>query len=250
MRDNPKYEVIRQFTDKDELMHALQNGSFEDKKHALLNIAYSDSEGESAIDLFLAYVDDPELKFIAYLCINMFLETSRSYPLSKLLPIIISGIDHEEKYIRSNCASALEHLISPGKLTEEKLTFNSFRSDFDSSLLQDYLNSSDPQQIIIALLYIFHHPHTDGELFQIVNRQLTKNINAVTCVIGEIIDEKLFRIVEQINGLEEISMISYQTAVKAGMKSKATWVYDRFDEIHELAKEQMERLKSDENHTP
>src|SRR5215204_4227232 len=159
MSDLPKYEVIRQFADSDELMQALQTGNYEDKKHALLNVAYSDSEGEAALDLFLAYISDLELKYVAYLSIDMFLETCRSYPLVKILPTIIAGIDNEEKYISSHCASTLEHLISPGKLTEEKLTFNSFRLDFNENLLQEYLNSLDPQQIIIALLYIFHHSH-------------------------------------------------------------------------------------------
>ncbi|RZL06894.1 MAG: hypothetical protein EOO89_23840 [Pedobacter sp.] len=246
MSDNPQYEVLRQFADDSELLQALQTGDYDDKKHALLNVAYSDSEGEAALDLFLTYLKDTELKYVAYLSINMFLETCRSYPLLKVLPVLITGVDNEEQYISSHCASALENLVSPGKITEEKLTFNSFRLDFSDQLLPDYLNSSDPQQIIIALLYLFHHPHEDQELFQILNEQLTKKNKAVTCVIGEIIDTKLWSIVEQINGLEEISLASYQAAIRVGLKSKATWVHDRFDEIHELAKEQMNKLKPDE----
>ncbi|WP_276500389.1 hypothetical protein [Terrimonas pollutisoli] len=246
MSDKPQYEVLKQFADNSELLQALQTGNYDDKKHALLNIAYSDSEGEAALDLFLTYLKDPELKYVAYLSINMFLETCRSYPLFKILPVLITGIGNEEQYISSRCASSLENLISPGKITDETLTFSSFGLDFNNQLLPDYLNSSDPQQIIIALLYLFHHPHKDQELFQILNDQLTKNNKAVTCIIGEIIDTKLWSIIEQINGLEEISLTSYQSAIAAGLKSKATWVYDRFDEMQELAKEQMNKLKPDE----
>ena len=169
MSGDPQYEKIKQFADNHELMLALQTGSITDKRHALLNIAYSDSEGEAALDLFLAYLKDPELKNVAYLSIDMFLETCRSYPLLKILPVLIAGIDNEEKFISSHCASALENLVSPGKITDEKLTFSSFRLDFDVKNLQDYLNSSDPQQIIIALLYLYHHPYKDEELFQILS---------------------------------------------------------------------------------
>ena len=59
-------------------------------------------------------------------------------------------------------------------------------------------------------------------------------------------DTKLWRIIEQINGLEEISITSYQAALAVGLNSKATWVYDRYDEMQKLAKEQMKRLKPDE----
>ncbi|HWJ26918.1 MAG TPA: hypothetical protein VNS32_10280 [Flavisolibacter sp.] len=246
MSGDPQYEKIKQFADNHELMLALQTGSITDKRHALLNIAYSDSEGEAALDLFLAYLKDPELKNVAYLSIDMFLETCRSYPLLKILPVLIAGIDNEEKFISSHCASALENLVSPGKITDEKLTFSSFRLDFDVKNLQDYLNSSDPQQIIIALLYLYHHPYKDEELFQILSEQLKKNNKAVTCIVGEILDTKLYSIIDQINGLEEISLSSYQNAIALGLKSKATWAYDRFDEMQELAKEQMNRLKPDE----
>lgn len=246
MSDHPQYEVIKQFADSHELMHALQTGGYDDKKHALLNIAYSDSEGEAALNLFSAYTKDPELKYVAYLSIDMFLETCRSYPLLKILPILIEGINNEEQYISSHCASALEKLVSPGKITDEKLTFSSFRLDFDIKHLQDYLNSPDPQLIIIALLYLYHHPHKDEELFQVLNEQLKKDNNAITCIVGQILDTKLWNIIEQMNGLEEISLASYQKAVAAGLNLKATWAYDRFDEMQELAKEQMKRLKPDE----
>ena len=112
MSDNPQYEVLRQFADDGELLQALQTGNYDDKKHALLNVAYSDSEGEAALDLFLSYLKDPELKYVAYLSINMFLETCRSYPLLKVLPVLIIGVDNEEQYISSHCASALENLVS------------------------------------------------------------------------------------------------------------------------------------------
>ena len=244
--DNPQYKFLRQFADDSELLQALQTGNYDDKKDALLNVAYSDSEGEATLDLFLTYLKDPELKYVAYLSINMFLETCRSYPLLKVLPILITGVDNEEQYISSHCASALENLVSPGKITDEKLTFNSFRLNFNNQLLPDYLNSSGSQQIIIALLYIFHHPHKDQEFFQILNEQLTKKNRAITCIIGKIIDTKLWSVIEKINELEEISLTSYQIATGLGLKSKATWVHDRFDGIYELAKEQIDKLKPDE----
>jgi len=246
MNDKPKYEVIKQFTDENDLLKAFESGTYEDKKHALLNIAYSDSEGEAALDLFISYSKDPELWHIAYLSINMFLETCRNFPLLKILPVLISGIANEEQYISTNCASALENLISPGKITDEKLSFKSFQLDFDNKLFEDYLNSTDQQQIIIALLYLFYHPHQDQKLYQILNEQLTKKYKAVTCIIGAIIDTKLWKIIEQINELDEISLAVNQTANSIGLKSKATWVFSRFDEIQELAKDQMNLIKPEE----
>lgn len=244
MTDQPKYEVLRNFADDNELIAALRTGNLEDKKHALLNISYGDGNGEVVFDLFLSYISDPELKFIAYLCIDNFLETCRSYPLAKILPTIIAGLDNEEQFIRGHCQCALENLISPRKITGEDLSFNSFLIQFDNALVSEYLNSLEDEKIIVGLLYVFYLPHKDEELFEILNQQLTKKIKSVTCIIGQIIDTKLWNVIEQISGLEEISLASYKSAVQIGLGGKATWVYDRFDEIQELARQQMKILKS------
>ena len=245
MTDQPKYEVLRQFADDNELIAALQTGNFEDKKHALLNISYGDGNGEIIFDLFLNYVNDPELKFIAYLCIDNFLETCRSYPLMKILPTIIAGLDSEEQFIRGHCQSALENLVSPGKIADEDLSFNSFQIQLDNSLVTEYLNSLDDKKIIIGLLYTFYQPHKDEELFEMLKQQLTKKIKSVSCVIGQIIDTKLWSVIEQISGLEEISLASYKSAIELRLGGKATWAYDRFDEMQELASQQMKILKPD-----
>ncbi|MCX6319706.1 MAG: hypothetical protein NTW29_20675 [Bacteroidetes bacterium] len=245
MTDQPKYEFLRQFEDDNELMTALQTGSLDDKRHALLNISYSDGNGEVVFDLFLNYINDPELKFTSYLCIDNFLETCRSYPLMKILPSIIAGLDNEEQFIRGHCQSALENLVRPGKITDEDLSFNSFQIKFDNALVSEYLNSLENEKIIVGLLYIFYQPHKDEELFEILNQQLIKKIKSVTCIIGQIIDTKLWSIIEQISGLEEISLASYKSAIEIGIGGKATWVYDRFDEMQELASQHMKTLKPD-----
>lgn len=246
MTDKPKYEVLRQFEDDDELMTALQHGSIDDKRHALLNISYGEGDGEEVFELFLNYINHPELRLTVYLCIDNFLETCRSYPLLKILPTIISGLDNEEHFIRVHCQSALENLVSPGKITEEELSFNSFQIQFDKTLLPEYLNSLEDEKIIIGLLYTVHQPHKDEELFEILNQQLVKKIKSVTCIVGEIIDKKLWSVIEQINGLQEISLTSYKNAMEIGLNaSRATWVYDRFDEIQELAGQQMKTLRPD-----
>ena len=245
MTDQPKYEVLRQFEDDNELMTALQTGSLDDKRHALLNISYGDGNGQVVFDLFLNYINDPELKFTAYLCIDNFLETCRSYPLLKILPTIIAGLDDEEQFIRGHCQSALENLVSPGKVTDEDISFNSFQIQFDDTLVSEYLNSLEDEKIIVGLLYTFYQPHKDNELFELLNQQLTKKSKSVTCIIGQIIDTKLWSIIEQINGLEEISLASYRSAIEIGIRGKATWVYDRFDEMQELASQQMKTLKPD-----
>lgn len=243
MTHEPKYEVLRQFEDDDELMTALKTGTPDIKRHALLNISYGNGEGEVVFDLFLNYVNDPELKFTAYQCIVNFLETCRSYPLLKILPVIIAGMGNEDPFIRMQCEQALENFVSPGKITDEELNFNSFQIRFDDTLVSDHLNSLDEKKIIVGLLYFFHQPHKDEVLFEILNQQLSKKIKAVTCLVGKIIDSKLWSIIEKMNGLEEISLASYRSAVEMGLTGKATWVYDRFDEIQELGRQQMKTLK-------
>ena len=245
MTDKPKYEVLRQFEDDDELMTALRSGSLDDRRHALLNISYGDGSGEVVFDMFLSYINDPELKFTAYLCIDNFLETCRNYPLLKILPTIIAGLGNEEQFIRGHCQSALENLISPGKITDEDLSFNSFQVQFDNTLVSEYLNSLEDEKIIVGLLYTFYQPHKENELFELLNQQLAKKIKSVTCIIGQIIDTKLWSIIEQISELEEISLASYKSAIEIGMGGKATWVYDRYDEMQELASRQMKTLKPD-----
>ena len=136
-------------------------------------------------------------------------------------------------------------MVSPGKITDEDLSFNSFQIRFDNGLVSEYLNSLDNEEIIVGLLYIFYQPHKDEELFEILNQQLTKKIKSVTCIIGQIIDTKLWSIIEQISGLQEISLASYKSAIEIGIGGKATWVYDRFDEMQELASQQMKTLKPD-----
>jgi hypothetical protein len=246
--DKPKYEVLRQFTDDNELMTALQTGNFEDKKHALLNISYGDGNGEVVFDLFLSYINEPELEFIAYLCIKNFLETCRSYPLLKILPTIIAGLNNDEQAIRIDCESALGNLVRPGKMTGEDLNFKSFQIQFNNILLPEYLNSFEDEKIIIGLLYVFYQPHNDEELFQLLSQQLIRKIKSVTCIIGQIVDTKLSNVIEKISGLEDISLASYKNSVEIDLTGQATWVYDRFDEMQELARQQMKTLKPDRNH--
>jgi hypothetical protein len=174
MTEKLKYEVIKKFKDHDDLVNTFQNGSYDDKRHALITVSGSDTPGELAINLFLSYLDDPELKFTAYSCIDHFLETCRNFPLLKILPVLISGMNHEENFIRTHCESALENLVSPGMLTDTELTFDSFNISLEAGQVTDYLKSSDPDKIIIGLLYIFHHPHNNNDLFELLTREMEK----------------------------------------------------------------------------
>lgn len=245
MTEKLTYEIIREFNGHDDLVNALQNGSYDDKRHALLSISDSDTKGELAIDLFLSYLNDPDLKLTAYSCIDNFLETCRDFPLLKVLPVLIEGVNQDDNFIRSHCESALENLVSPGKITETELNFGSFNIPLQKSEVTDYLESLVADKIIIGLLYTFHHPHDDQEFLQLLTRELEKEMKSVQCVIGQMIDTKLWRIIEKVEELEDISLASYRKAVRLGVGGKSEWVYDRFDRIQEFAREQMKKLKPD-----
>lgn len=243
MENEPKYEAIRQFVSSDDLLHALEKGSYTDKKHAILNIAHSDSEGEAALDIFLVFIRDLEMRGDAYLAIDMFMETCRSYPLMKILPILIAGVDDEDEFVSSHSVSALQNMVSPVKGAAEELSFDSFRFNFDVTLLSEHLRSSDPQMVIIGLLYIYHHPHNNHELFDIVSEQLKKKNKAITCIVRSILDTKLWRVIKLMNEFEDISNECYNAANALGMDYESKWIYDRYDEMEYLAAEQMKKLK-------
>ncbi|RYU93060.1 hypothetical protein [Emticicia agri] len=238
--NNPNtYDFPEEFAENDELMQILENGTIKEKEHALLNIALGGHNSEDVLDLFLYYTADPELEAIAFMCIDKFLENYRHYPLTKILWLLIDGLTNAQESIRYHCQGGLDNLVSPTKLKEETLSFESFQIDFKYDNLAPYLASDSAEEIIIALLYLFYHPHKDEELFKIVDEQLAKNITAVNCIAGAIIDAKLSDILEMINAVGELSLVSYNHAKASGLKSKASWVYDRFDSMRELAREHM-----------
>ncbi len=239
-------EFQNKFSENSELLHVLETGTVKEKEHALLNIALGGYNGEEVLELFIFYLTEPEMEAIAYMCIDKFLENYRQYPLVKVLPILIDGLDHEQESIRHHCQSGLDNLVNPGKLKEEVLNFESFQIPFEYDSLQPSLNSDSAQEIIIALLYLYHHPHKNEDLFKILDDQLTKHIPAVNCISGAIIDTKLAHIIERINEIGELSLVSYTLAKNSGLKSKASWVYDRFDSINELAREHMKVIVAEE----
>lgn len=238
--------ILNEFADNSELLHVLEFGTIKEKEHALLNIALGGHDSEAALDLFLSYTSKPEMEAIAYMCIDKFLENYRQYQLEKVLSLLVLGLEHEQESIRHHCQSGLDNLISPAKLKEETLTFDSFQVDFTYDSLSYHLNSNEPEDIIIALLYLFHQPHKDKELFKILDEQLAKNIHSVNCIVGAIIDSKLSAIIELINGVGELSLASYTIARASGLKSRASWVYNRFDLIRELAREHMKVIVAEE----
>lgn len=244
MSDQPRYEVLKEFENWEELQAALQGSNHDDRRHALLNVADSDVDGETALRLFLQYINDPNLSFTAYQCIDLFLETCRSFPLALVLPTIINGIDSEEPFIRSHCENALKNLISPGKITDEAISFESFQSSFDPADIHQFLDSNDPEKIILGLLYIYHHPHSDPDIFNVIHQPLAKKIKAVSCLAGCIIDNKLCKLIEDLQELSEISLSTHQNLVSLGL-SRAGWIYDRYDEIQGNAKEQMDNFRQD-----
>lgn len=235
-----------EFENNIELMGVLKNGTAKEKEHALLNIALGGHSPKAVLDLFLCYIIDPELEVVAYMCIDKFLENYRQYPLDRVLPVLINGLNHPKETIKHYCQNALDNLVIPGKLKEETLSFESFQISFEYDSLKSYLHSDSAEQIIIALLYLYHRPHANEQLFKVLNEQLTKNIPAVTCVVGAIIDTKLANIIELINGVGELSLATYTIARASGIKSKAVWVYDRFDSIRELAREHMKVIVAEE----
>lgn len=238
--NNPKRRKFpRELAENHELMEVLETGTAKEKEHILLNIALSGDNTEEMLDLFISYTTEPEMEVVAYLCITKFLENSRQYSLLKVLPLLIDGLSHEQEAVRNYCQTGLDNLVSPAKLKEEILSFESFEVTIDYDDFLAYLASDSAQQIIIALLYVYHHPHKDEELFKILDDQLQKNIPAVNCVAGAIIDSKLSHIIGLINTIGELSLASYNAAKASGLKSKAFWVYDRFDSIRELAREHM-----------
>jgi hypothetical protein len=222
-----------------ELVEVLESGTAKEKEHILLNIAMSGDNTEDVLDLFISYTTDPEMEVVAYVCIARFLENSRHYSLLKVLPLLIDGLAHEQEAIRNHCQSGLDNLVSPAKLKEETLNFESFEIAITYDDFLAYLSSDAAQEIIIALLYAYHQPHKDEELFKMLDDQLRKNIPAVNCVAGAIIDSKLSHIIGLINTIGELSLASYNAAKASGLKSRAFWVYDRFDSIRELAREHM-----------
>lgn len=232
-------EFQNNFSENSELLYVLETGSIKEKEHALLNIALGGCNGEEVLTLFIYYLTEPEMESIAYMCIDKFLENYRQYPLLKALPILIDGLQHEQESIRHHCESGLDNLVSPIKLKEEVLNFESFQIPFEYDSLQPYLSSDSAQEIIIALLYLYHHPHKNEDLFKILDDQLAKNIPAVNCVAGAIIDTKLAHIIELINEIGELGVVSYTLAKNSGLESKASWVYDRFNSINELVREHM-----------
>ncbi len=244
MKEEPRYEEIKTFSNDFELMHTLKTGNFEEKKHALLNLAYGNGNGEVVFDALLSYINDVELKSIAYLCINQFLETCRSYPLSKILSKLIEGLNNEEKHIRIQCESAFGNLIRPGKITTKSLDFSSFQIQIENNIVKKYLNSPDAEKIIIGILYTFHKQHEDTELFTLLNQQLAKKIKSVTCIIGKIIDFKLCGIIDQLEEIEETSIKCYKNAEEFDLKQATSGLYDRYDEIQYLANGQMINLRS------
>lgn len=239
-------EFQKKFSENSELLHVLETGTIKEKEHALLIIALGGYNGEEVLELFTFYLTEPEMEAIAYMCIDKFLENYRQYPLVKVLPILIDGLEHEQEYIRHHCESGLDNLVSPAKLKEEILNFESFQIPFEYSSLQPYLHSDSAQEIIIALLYLYHHPHRNDGLFKVLDDQLAKNIRAVNCIAGAIIDTKIAHIIELINEIGELSLVSYTLAKSSGLKSKASWVYDRFDSINELAREHMKVIVAEE----
>lgn len=244
---NPyNHEFQNELTENSELLQILKTGSIKEKEHTLLNIALGGYNGEEVLELFSYYITQPEMEAIAYMCIDKFLENYRQYPLEKVLPILINGLEHKRESIRHHCQVGLDNLVSPTKLKEEILNFESFQIPFEYDSLQPYLNSDSAQKIIIALLYLYHHPHKDEELFKVLNDQLMKNIPAVNCVAGAIIDTKLSHIIALINDVGDLSLASYALAKNSGLKSKASWVYDRFDSMNELAREHMKVIVAEE----
>lgn len=239
-------EFLDEFSENSELLHVLETGTIKEKEHSLLNIALGGHDSEAVLELFLFYTTQPEMEAIAYMCIDKFLENYRQYPLTKILPLLIDGLEHRQETIRHHCQTGLDNLVSPNKLKEEKLSFESFDLPFNIDDLSNYLSSDSAREIIIALLYLYHHPHKDEVLFKILDKQLTKDIPAVNCIVGAIIDSKLSRIIALINEVGELSLASFTGAKTMGLKSKAAWVYDRFDSIRELAREHMKVIVATE----
>lgn len=238
--NNPfKQKYPKELADNSEWIEILETGTTKEKEHILLNIAMSGDSTEEVLDLFISYTTDPEMETVAYLCIAKFLENSRHYTLRKVLPLLIDGLAHEQELIRQHCQKGLDNLVSPAKLKEELLNFDAFEDSFGYDDLLAYLSSDSAQEIIIALLYLYHQPHKDEELFKILGDQLAKNIPAVNCVAGAIIDSKLSDIIELINTIGELSLTSYNAARASGLTSRAFWVYNRYDSIRELAREHM-----------
>lgn len=239
-------EFPEEFSTNRELVKILETGTLKEKEHALLNIALGGHDAEAVLDLFLWYTNNSEMEVIAYMCIIKFLENYRQYPLPRVLPLLIDGLSNRKDSIRHYCQNGLDNLINPGKLKEETLSFDSFQIPFEYDTLKYNLNSDSAQNIIIALLYMYHQPHKNEDLFKILDEQLSKNIPAVNCIIGAIIDTKLSTIIQLINDVGELSLASYTIARASGLKSKASWVYDRFDSIRELAREHMKVIVAEE----
>lgn len=239
MSNPTRRKYPKELAENSELIETLETGTAKEKEHILLNIALSGGNTEDVLDLFISYTTEPEMEVVAYLCISKYLENARQYPLLKVLPLLIDGLEHEQESVRNHCQSGLDNLVSPAKLKEEVLNFESFEVVITYEDFLRYLGSDSAQEIIIALLYVYHQPHKDEELFKILGDQLAKNIPAVNCVAGAIIDSKLADIIELINTIGELSLSSYKAARASGLTSKAFWVYNRYDSIRELAREHM-----------
>jgi len=231
-----------------ELSRILDEGTVKEKEYALLNFALSGENNERSIQLFLKYTEDPEMESIAHICLNKLLETSTRFNLQLVLPVLKTGLNHPKEMIRIACQNGLDCLVKPivGKDNDEAPAYVPFF--LKPKLVKDYLESASAEKIITALLYIFYKPHKDSEFFDLLDAQLAKNIPAVNCIVGAMIDTKLSNIIKGISALSELSLKSYALAKENGLKSKSSWVYRRFDSIRELAREHMHIMKESVNY--
>ena len=226
-----------------ELSRILTEGSVKEKEYALLNMALSGENPEQAILLFLKYTKDNEMELIAHICLNKMLENSTKFSLHQVLPVLRAGLGHPNEVIRIACQNGLDCLVKPVDLKTNNEIPSFVPFFLKPNLVKTHLESASAEKIITALLYLFYKPHKDPELFDLLDTQLAKNIPAVNCIVGAIIDTKLSNIIKDISALSELSIKSYGFAKENDLKSKPSWVYRRFDSIRELAREHMHIMK-------
>ncbi len=217
----------------------LKSGSVREKEFALLNRALSNENSLGNMNLFLKLIKDPELETIAFVCLGKLLAHAPVVSLPLVLPVLIKGLGSAKEAVRQASQAGLDSLIRPSGQREDGQAVVHLGVQLKPRQVQEYLESDSAEEIITALVYLYYKPHKDADLFEILDSQLDKNIEAVDCVVGAIVDTKLWAIIRKITDLSDLSLKTYARARHKGMKSKSSWVYRRFDSMRELAREHL-----------